>query len=377
MQATEELSTSVGISNACDAIGIPRASFYRNRPDNSGADKLCSPSLESPRALSAQERQMVLGELHSMRFVDQAPREIYATLLDEGTYHCSVRTMYRILDQEKELRERRNQRRHPQYKKPELLATGPNQVWSWDITKLRGPVKWSYFYLYVIIDIFSRYVVGWMVAGQENARLAEHLIEETYRKQDIVPGQLMLHSDRGSPMKAKTMTQFLADIGVSKSYSRPHVSDDNPFSESQFKTLKYRPDFPNRFGSVQDSRLFCHRFFDWYNCEHHHFAIVLLTPADVHYGRAEQIISNRQRVLDQSYEEHPERFVKGPPLHPVLPSEVWINPPQRKTTLEVAPGGLSSTLSDPKGPPVFNTYGDSSEVVSAAARGAARGSTAR
>ena len=261
---------------------------------------------------------MVLGELHSMRFVDQAPREIYATLLDEGTYHCSVRTMYRILDQEKELRERRNQRRHPQYKKPELLATGPNQVWSWDITKLRGPVKWSYFYLYVIIDIFSRYVVGWMVAGNENARLAEHLIEETYRKQDIVPGQLMLHSDRGSPMKAKTMTQFLADIGVSKSYSRPHVSDDNPFSESQFKTLKYRPDFPNRFGSVQDSRLFCYRFFDWYNCEHHHFAIVLLTPAEVHYGQAEQIISNRQRVLDQAFEEHPERFVKGPPQHPVL-----------------------------------------------------------
>jgi len=311
-----------------------------------------------------------------MRFVDQAPREIYATLLDEGTYHWSVRTMYRILDQEKELRERRNQRRHPQYKKPELLATGPNQVWSWDITKLRGPVKWSYFYLYVIIDIFSRYVVGWMVAGQENARLAEHLIEETYRKQDIVPGQLMLHSDRGSPMKAKTMTQFLADIGVSKSYSRPHVSDDNPFSESQFKTLKYRPDFPKRFGSVQDSRLFCHRFFDWYNCEHHHFAIVLLTPADVHYGRSEQIISDRQRVLDQAYEEHPERFVKGPPLHPGLPSEVWINPPQRKTTLEVAPGGLSSIRSDPGGPPVFNIYGDPYVDV-VAARGAARGSTAR
>jgi len=368
MQAAEELSTSVGARDSCRALGIARATYYRYR-QHSGDDKLASSyPRSSPRALSAEERQEVLDELHCPRFVDQAPRQIYAMLLDDEIYRCSVRTMYRILEQENELRERRNQLRHPEYKKPELLATRPNQVWSWDITKLLGPVKWTYFYLYVILDIFSRYVVGWMVAERENASLAERLIEETLNKQGIAPGQLTLHSDRGSPMKAKPLALFLADLGVTKTHSRPHVSDDNPFSESQFKTLKYRPDFPSRFGSSQDARQFGRRFFEWYNCEHHHSALALLTPEDVHYGRAEKIITDRQRVLSSFYEAHPERFVNGPPQHPALASEVWINPPARKTTPEVAAGATLETPGDSRGTLIFNTYGDPVDR-SVAARG--------
>jgi putative transposase len=304
----------------------------------------------------------MLDELHSPRFVDQAPRQVFAGLLDEGKYICSVRTMYRILEQEGEVRERRNQLQHPEYKKPELLATGPNEVWSWDITKLLGPVKWTYFYLYVILDIFSRYVVGWMVAERENANLANYLIEETCCKQDIAPGQLMLHSDRGSPMKAKSLAMLLGTLGVTKSYGRPHVSDDNPFSESQFKTLKYRPDFPKRFGSIQDALQFCRHFFEWYNRQHYHSALALLTPQDVHYGRAEQIIAERQRVLTRFYEAHPERFVNGPPKHPALAAEVWINPPPSKTTREVAPGATFATSDDLEGHPILNTYSDPSDV---------------
>ena len=304
----------------------------------------------------------MLDELHSPRFVDQAPRQVFAGLLDEGKYICSVRTMYRILEQEGEVRERRNQLRHPEYKKPELLATGPNEVWSWDITKLLGPVKWTYFYLYVILDIFSRYVVGWMVAERENASLAKYLIEETCCKQDIVAGQLMLHSDRGSPMKAQSLAMLLGTLGVTKSFGRPHVSDDNPFSESQFKTLKYRPDFPKRFGSIQDTLQFCRHFFEWYNQYHYHSALALLTPEDVHYGRTELIIAERQRVLTRFYAAHPERFVNGPPKHPALAAEVWINPPPPKTTREVAPGATFATSDDLEGHPFFNTYSDPSNV---------------
>ena len=363
MQAAEELSTSVGARNSCRALGIARATYYRHRQRSGDGELPSSYPRSSPRSLSVEERQEVLDELHCPRFVDQAPRQIYSMLLDEGIYRCSVRTMYRILEQENELRERRNQLRHPEYKKPELLATGANQVWSWDITKLLGPVKWTYFYLYVILDIFSRYVVGWMVAQQENAGLAERLIEETLYKQGIAPGQLTLHSDRGSPMKAKPLALFLADLGVTKTHSRPHVSDDNPFSESQFKTLKYRPDFPSRFGSTQDARQFGRRFFEWYNGEHHHSALALLTPEDVHYGRAEKIITDRQKVLTRFYEAHPERFVNGPPQHPVLASEVWINPPARKTTRQDAPGATFATSDDPEGLPVINTYSDPSDFA--------------
>jgi putative transposase len=272
----------------------------------------------------------------SDRFMDQAPHEVYATLLDDGQYLCSVRTMYRILEAEGELRERSDQSRHPAYQKPELLAGAPNEVWSWDITKLLGPVKWSYYYLYVILDIFSRYVVGWMVAEGESAELAERLIAETCDKQQIQPGSLTLHADRGSSMKSKPVAGLMADLGVTKTHSRPHVSNDNPFSEAQFKTLKYRPEFPERFGSLPDARSFCREFFSWYNCEHHHTGIGLLTPKMVHYGVAPKVIAARDRVLRAAYEAHPERFVRGIPKAPRLPAAVWINPPAKTETEQEA-----------------------------------------
>jgi putative transposase len=269
----------------------------------------------------------VLAELHSPRFVDQAPREIYATLLDEGRYLCSVRTMYRLLRAHNELRERRDQLRHPTYAKPELLATRPNQVWSWDITRLLGPVKWTYFHLYVILDIFSRYVVGWMVAQRETAQLAQQLIYETCEKQAIRPGMVTVHADRGTSMTSRPVALLLADLGVTKTHSRPHVSNDNPFSESQFKTLKYRPEFPDRFGCVEDARAFCGPFFAWYNTQHHHTGLGLLTPEMVHYGRAPQVLAQRQLVLSAAWQEHPERFVRRPPVPTQPPTAVWINPP--------------------------------------------------
>jgi putative transposase len=247
--------------------------------------------------------------------------------VDEGIYLCSIRTMHRFLAENGELKERRNQLCHPQYKKPELLATGPNQVWSWDITKLLGPAKWTYFYLYVILDIFSRNVVGWMVAPRETAELAKRLIAETCEKQGVVPGTLTIHADRGTSMTSKPVALMLADLGVTKTHSRPHVSDDNPYSESQFKTLKYRPEFPERFGSAEDARAFCQVFFPWYNQEHHHSGIALLTPEMLHYGTAGAVIVQRQKVLDEAYARTPERFVMASPKHPPLPTAVWINPP--------------------------------------------------
>lgn len=326
MTATESLAQTVGRAPACRALGIPRASFYRSL----GEEEQPSPPAPRPapaRALAPPERQAVLEQLHSERFQDKSPAQVYATLLDEGTYLCSIRTMYRILEQHNEVRERRNQLTHPSYQKPELLATSANQVWSWDITKLLGPAKWTYFYLYVILDIFSRYVVGWMVAPRESAALAKRLIGETCRQQGVAAGQLTLHADRGSSMRSKPVALLLADLGVTKSHSRPHVSDDNPFSESQFKTLKYRPEFPRRFGSIEDARAFCQGFFRWYNQEHHHSGIALLTPETLHYGRAEEVIQRRQQVLSQAYERNPERFVRARPRPPDKPTAVWINPP--------------------------------------------------
>ncbi len=323
MRAVTENATRWGVLRTCLALGVARASYYRRcRPRPVAA----APRIP-PRALSPEERQGVLDTLHAERFVDQAPREVYATLLDEQTYLCSVATMYRLLRTAGEVRERRDQLRHAAYQKPELLATGPNQVWSWDITKLLGPVKWTYFYLYVILDIFSRYVVGWMVAHRESAQLAEDLIAETCAKQGIQPGTLTLHADRGSSMKSQSVALLLADLGVTKTHSRPHVSDDNPFSEAQFKTLKYRPGFPDRFGSAEDSRAFCRPFFDWYNHEHHHSGLGLLTPADVHYGRAADVLAARQHVLTAAWRANPERFVRRPPTPAALPDAVWINPP--------------------------------------------------
>ena len=269
MDASEKLAPDVGTAAACRAMGVARATFYRRRK-SLRPSRGEWPKRRQPRALGEAERRGVLDLLHSARFVDKAPATVYATLLDEGVYHCSIRTMYRILHDAKEVRERRNQLRHPKYKKPELLATAPNQVWSWDITKLLGPAKWTYYYLYVLLDIYSRYAVGWMLASRENADLAKRLIRDTIEKEDVDPNRLTLHSDRGPSMRSHTVAQLMATLGVTKSHSRPHVSNDNPFSESQFKTLKYRPEFPERFGSQEDGRGFCGRFFQWYNHEHYH-----------------------------------------------------------------------------------------------------------
>jgi putative transposase len=305
---------------------MPRASYYRDRRKT--PSPVVTRSRPSPaRALLPAERETVLACLHEERFQDRSPAAVYATLLDEGEYHCSIRTMYRLLEQRGESCERRDQLIHPPYQKPELLATAPNQLWSWDITKLLGPAKWTYFYLYVILDVFSRYVTGWMVTLRESAELAKRLIEESCRKQNIQPGQLTLHADRGTSMRSKPVAFLLSDLGVTKTHSRPHVSDDNPYSESQFRTMKYRPEFPDRFGCLQDSRAFCQGFFRWYNQEHRHSGLGLLTPVMVHYGLAQSILQQRQAVLDAAYQLHPERFVRSAPKPPDLPREVWINKP--------------------------------------------------
>ena len=270
----------------------------------------------------------MLEVLHSDEFVDQAPHQVYAALLDRGIYLCSVRTMYRILHEHDEVRERRNICRHPNYWKPELLATAPNQVWSWDITKLKSPAKWVYYYLYVILDIFSRYCVGWMVAYRESAQLAEKLIGETCLKQGIVKRQLTIHADRGSSMKSKSVALLLSDLEITKTHSRPHVSNDNPYSEAQFKTLKYCPAFPARFGPIEEARDFCREFFTWYNREHRHTGIALLTPEMAHYGKAKEIIRRRNEVLLKAFLEHPDRFKGKIPHAPEMPNAVWINPPK-------------------------------------------------
>jgi len=329
-QAVTELTPRLGVRAACEAVGAAQASYYR-RHRQSPAPQRSEPvphrQRRQPRALSTAEQQAILDVLHSDRFVDVAPAEVWATLLDEGVYLGSQSTFYRLLRQAGEVRERRRQATHPAKVKPELVANGPNAVWSWDITKLRGPAKWTYYYLYVILDIFSRYVVGWMVASRESAALAEVLIRQTCAKQGINRDQLTIHADRGSSMTSKPVAFLLADLGVIQSHSRPHVSNDNPFSESQFKTLKYRPDFPGRFGSIEEARLHCQRFFGWYNDEHRHSGLGLHTAADVHYGLAEAVRDKRAGVLDAAYAEHPERFVRKPPEPPQLPTSSWINPP--------------------------------------------------
>ena len=331
-QAISDLVPLIGTRAACAAVGWPRATYYRRHRQSPAPPRLAGGRAVQPRALSAAERAEVLGVLHAERFVDQAPASVYATLLDEGRYLCSVPTMYRLLRAEGEVHERRRQATHPAMVKPELVATAPNQVWSWDITKLLGPAKWTYFYLYVILDIYSRYVPGWLLATRESAELAERLLGETIRKHSIPPDQLTLHADRGTSMASKSVALLLADLGVCKSHSRPHCSNDNPYSEAQFKTLKYRPEFPERFGSIEDGRAFCQRFFRWYNQEHHHSGVGLHTPADVHFGRAPRIQLERARVLEAAYAAHPERFVRHLPLPPPLPGPAWINRPP-----EVAP----------------------------------------
>ncbi len=323
----EHLAATLGVVTACDVLQVPRSSVYRTR------QPLPTPRPKSDpvRALSDPERDVVHHTLNSDRFADQSPREVYATLLDEGTYLCSPSTMYRVLDEHTEVRERRDQLRHPAYAKPELLATRPNQVWSWDITQLLGPAKWTYYYLYVLLDIFSRYVVGWLIAERESGSLAEVLIAEACTKQHITPDQLTIHADNGGPMIAKPVALLMTDLGVQPSHSRPHVSNDNPFSEAQFKTMKYQPDYPDRFGGLVDARTWARAFFPWYNTEHHHSGIGFMTPAAVHSGEAARLFAERQQTLNTAYAAHPERFVKGTPRPPALPSAVWINPPNPAT----------------------------------------------
>jgi len=323
MQLIEEVGPRLGVGPTCSALGLPRATYYRRRRPSPSR-----PRPTPPRALPKTERLVVLATLHEDRFVDLAPAEVCAMLLDEGRYLCSERTMYRILEENQEVRERRDQLRHPAYAAPQLLATRPNQVWSWDITKLLGPAKWAYFYPYVLLDIFSRYVVGWMVASEESATLARQLIAESCMRQGITEGALTIHADRGPPMISKNLALLLADLGVCKSHSRPHVSNDNPFSEALFKTLKYRPEFPENFGAIQDARACCADLFHWYNHEHRHAGIALLTPHAVHHGQAAQLVANRAVVLASAYEAHPERFPRGLPSPPALPPAVWINKPK-------------------------------------------------
>lgn len=328
--AITELTPTVGVRAACQAVGAAQAGYYRRHRQSPAPDRpapIPHTARVQPRALTDAERAAILAELHSDRFADMAPAEVWAILLDEGKYLGSISTFYRLLRAAGESKERRRQATHPATVKPELVATQPNSAWSWDITKLHGPAKWTYYYLYVILDIYSRYVVGWMVASRESAALAEVLIRQTCVKQGIEQDELTIHADRGSSMTSKPVAFLLADLGVTQSHSRPHVSNDNPYSESQFKTLKYRPDFPGRFGSIEAARQHCQVFFPWYNDEHRHGGLGLHTPADVHYGTADAIRDKRAGVLDLAFAAHPERFVRKPPEPPKLPDVSWINKP--------------------------------------------------
>jgi putative transposase len=336
-QAIALLAPRIGTRAACAAAGVAQATWYRrHRASPAPSRRPAVPQRDrvQPRALSPAERAAILGALHAERFADLAPAEVWATLLDEGAYLGSLSTFYRLLRQAGETRERRAQATHPAAVKPELMATGPNQVWSWDITKLHGPAKWTYYYLYVILDIYSRYATGWMVATRESAALAEKLIAATCTKQHIGHGQLTIHADRGSSMTSKPVAFLLADLGVIQSHSRPHVSNDNPYSEAQFKTLKYRPGFPARFASIEAARAHCQAFFPWYNTGHRHSGLGLHTAADIHHGTAAAVQASRARVLNTAYQQHPERFVNKPPAPPALPATTWINPPEKEAATQ-------------------------------------------
>ena len=335
MEAFHQLEPQIGIAAACATLQINRARIYRERARALPAlPRAKPPRPRPPLALSDVERQELLQILDSERFADMAPASIYATLLDEGRYHGSVRTMYRVLAQQEQVGERRRQRVHPTYEKPELLATRANEVWSWDITKLKGPVKWCHYHLYVILDIFSRYVVGWMIAQREAAELAEQLIADTAEKQHIAPGTLTLHADRGTSMRSKPVAALLVDLDITRTHGRPHVSDDNPYSEAQFKTLKYRPDFPQRFGSIEDARAHCQQFFHWYNTAHRHSGIGFMTPESIHYGTADALNQHRAATLQAAFLANPQRFKGIVPTPPALPTAAWINPPKEIITPE-------------------------------------------
>lgn len=331
--AIDKLAPVIKRRPACELVGRSRASHYRHRqPPVLGPPR---PRPRSARALTNAETDALLEALNDERFCDKAPAQIWATLLDEGTYLASISTMYRLLRAHHQVRERRAIARHPAQVKPELVATAPNQVWSWDITKLAGPHKWNWFHLYVIIDVYSRLVIDWLVAPRESAALAEEFIAEAIYNHGIPPGQLSLHADRGSAMTSKTVTQLLADLGVLQSHSRPHQSNDNPYSEANFKTLKYSPRFPKRFTSIDHARRFCAAFFDDYNTNHRHSGIGLHTPADVHFGRANAVRTQRQHVLDAAYTARPERF-RLRPQAPKIPDIAWINRPEEEPQLSIA-----------------------------------------
>jgi len=334
MLAAANLAVHVGLKSACRAFALNRGFVYRDRARHERivSAQVCRVRPRPPLAFSSAEQDLLLGVLDSERFADVAPATVYATLLDEGRYHGSIRTMYRLLAAQNQAGERRNQRTHPIYIKPELLAIRPNEVWSWDITKLKGAAKWTCFHLYVILDIYSRYVVGWLIAHRESAELAEQLIADTLQKENIAPGTLTLHADRGTSMRSKPVAALLIDLDVAKTHSRPHVSDDNPYSEAQFKTLKYRPDFPDRFGSIEDARAHCQQFFRWYNHEHRHGGIGLMAPAAVHDGTAAAMTAQRAVTLDSAFVAHPIRFKGIAPKPPALPTAAWINPPKKEST---------------------------------------------
>jgi putative transposase len=353
MAAALEITPELGTAPVCHALGLARATLYRRR--RPPASRPRRPRPRPARALSTGERETVLEVLHSERFCDQSPREVHAALLEEGQYHCSPRTMYRLLSERNEVRERRDQLRHPAYSAPELLATKPNQVWSWDITKLKTLTKSVCFQLYVMLDLFSRYVVGWLLAGHESAGLAARLVSESCAKQGVREGELTIHADRGPAMRSKALAEKLEELGIAKSHSRPRVSNDNPFSEAQFRTLKYWPGFPDRFESVAHAREICRAFFAWYNHRHHHSGLCFLTPAVVHHGRAQHVLADRHRVQLAAYRAHPERFVNGPPRLPRPPAAVWINPP-KETTRQDAPGSTIVDPNDPEVVPIRITY---------------------
>jgi putative transposase len=368
-EAVEALAVVVGEREACALVGYPRASFQRHYELAPAAAELAQESIcksesrsqpltrqerryrarqarrrekresarrPSPLALTAAERQNILDAVHAPAFADRSVPHIYAALLDEGRYLGSMSTIYRVLRAAGEVGDRRNQATRPAHVKPELCALEPGHVWCWDITKLHGPQKWSYYYLYVIIDIYSRYVVGWMVADRESSELAKILIRETVEREGVDRSKLTLHADRGSSMKSKPVAFLLADLGVTKSHSRPRVSNDNPHIESHFKTVKYHPEFPATFANIVEARDFCRRFVSWYNNEHRHSGIALLTPADVHHGHAATRIAQRQTVLDGARAAHPQRFVRGRPRAPQLESAVYINRPTETTRDETA-----------------------------------------
>ena len=307
---------------------------YALPPSGPAAAGAASTACGAANTLTEAERQQILTVLRSPEYCDLAPAQVWARLLDDGVYLCSISTMYRLLACAGETRERRRQRTHPAKKKPELTATGPNQVWSWDITKLAGPTRGVYYELFVIIDIYSRYVVGWTVAAAETGDLASGLIAETLAAQGVQRDQLTLHADRGTSMTSKPVAQLLVDLGVARSHSRPHVSTDNPFSEAQFTTLKYCPAFPSRFGSIADARAFCAAFFEHYTHVHRHAGIGLHTPASVHYGTATEIRAQRGATLDAAYAANPARFNHRRPIPPELPAAAWINDPNRNALIK-------------------------------------------